>query len=147
MSKRYTGAVNFKIEPEWFDKKILKFWVTDDADELLGSAQLDRRSEVARVRAIHLVSGMERRGIGTKIYEKMAEVARENGYTYFCSDATLSPDSRGFWEKQVRKGRAELRDVDYGVGVPPRGRAYCMKLDGKIDFSGSLRVVRKKRKK
>lgn len=146
MAKTYPERIEFKVERSWYAKNMIEVRALDASGERLGNGQLELRQTVARVKSNHVVPGLERRGIGTKIYEKMAEVARENGYLDFCSDATLSPDSKGFWEKQVAKGRAELRDVDYGMGWPQTGRAYCMKLGSRIDFSGTTRRRKKRRK-
>jgi hypothetical protein len=64
-----------------------------------------RGNDRAVVRRAAMRSGYERRGLGTKGYEALARWACENGRD-LASDSSLTDASRGFWEKQVRKGRA-----------------------------------------
>jgi hypothetical protein len=54
----------------------------------------------------------ERRGFGTKLYEALAQDACERGLPLASSHRyALSSKSRGFWDKQMRKGRAE--EIEY----------------------------------
>lgn len=48
----------------------------------------------------------QRHGIGTKLYEAAARGSCRSFRQPLSSDKDLSDGSRGFWEKQLRKGRA-----------------------------------------
>lgn len=58
---------------------------------------------------------LQRCGVGTKLYTAMAHEACNRGYP-LASDDNLSVGSQGFWQKQVRNGRAMLRRTGYGKG-------------------------------
>lgn len=53
--------------------------------------------------------GMQRCGLGTRLYEKAAKITCEGGHG-LRSDIERTAASQGFWEKQVRKGRAECAE-------------------------------------
>lgn len=50
--------------------------------------------------------GMQRCGLGTRLYEKAAKIACAEAKAPLNSDMERTAASQGFWEKQVRKGRA-----------------------------------------
>jgi GNAT superfamily N-acetyltransferase len=71
---------------------------------------------VARVTWIEVPAAEQRQGIATALYAKAARVARKDGFQLL-SDSDLAPGARGFWEKQVRRGRA--RPLMYALSYPP----------------------------
>ena len=75
------------------------------AEKRRGGHQLVVRRAVMR-------PGYERRGLGTKGYEALARWAHDNGFT-LVSDHSLTDSSRGFWEKQVSRGRARWDAEDH----------------------------------
>jgi hypothetical protein len=82
--------------------------------------------------------GTRRQGIGTRMYQALAENLRALGATRLCSDSQLTTESRGFWEKQVRKGRArEVRRYP----LAENAEWYCYDFPpGPIDLSGTRRT-------
>jgi hypothetical protein len=91
------------------------------------------------VRSAGMWPGYDRRGLGTKGYEALAKWACANGFM-LASDQTLTDASRGFWEKQVRKGRAVLLDDE----LPP-GRQYRVKRYVLVSCEGDLSELRRRR--
>lgn len=78
---------------------------------------------------------VRRCGVGTALYEEAIKAAYQQGARKVCSSDTLSEMSVGFWEKQVKKGRA----------VPFAGR-YCLKSwSAARDLSGLRRKRRRHR--
>ena len=71
-------------------------------------------------------------GLGTRVYEAFAAEACELGYSLE-SDSSLSVYSRGFWDKQVRKGRA--------VVVPHPGGSPSYRIDNPCEHRGNLSGV------
>lgn len=68
-------------------------------------------------------------GLGTKLYEAAAKWGCERGLK-LTSDVLRSTDSQGFWEKQVKKGRARCMvgapSTTSATGPGPRmGRGGC----------------------
>ena len=57
-------------------------------------------------------------GIGTRLYEALARYAVADGRV-LASDTSLSTYSYGFWEKQVRKGRARWDDDEQRFRLEP----------------------------
>lgn len=74
-------------------------------------------------------------GIGTKLYEALAEYACNEGLI-LRSDEELSEKSRSFWEKQVRKGRAYKDRKRFAL------THSCLPT---TDLSGADRYIRKKK--
>lgn len=62
--------------------------------------------EVAKVVSIRVDEKWRREGIGTKLYEAAAKEACRKFKRPLASDRSRSSMADGFWEKQVRKGRA-----------------------------------------
>lgn len=83
----------------------------------------------------------QRRGLGTKFYEHIAEKARKEGAKFLCSDFRLTDNSRGFWEKQSKKERVT---GPWPTVYGPDHTFYCLPLkgDAPIDLSGA-RLKRK----
>lgn len=81
--------------------------VKDTDGELVADADLmlRKREKRATVDYIRVNREFERCGVGTKIYEKMLEIACATGMR-FTSDISRTDASEGFWRKQVKKGRA-----------------------------------------
>lgn len=100
-------------------------------------------ADIAQVRKTEVNGKYYRQGLGTKLYEKMAAIAKEKGAKLLCSDSRLSPDAIGFWEKQSRKGRI----VHSGVEGITGQRFSCVSLEVPIDLSGTKRKARRKRRK
>lgn len=72
--------------------------------------------EVAQVLQSNVLRPLLRQGIGTKLYEAAAEAACEQGLQLASSPKWMrSAHSSGFWDKQLRKGRA--KDIGDGVIV------------------------------
>jgi len=82
--------------------------IEDDSGEMdivvEGALTVSPRKKIAQVSFIRS-HGYPRCGYGTKLYEKFLEVACAKGLK-LSSDTTRSEASEGFWQKQVRKGRA-----------------------------------------
>lgn len=62
---------------------------------------------LATIGRIKTPDGMERQGIGTRLYAKADEYARSKGLK-LASDTDRSPAAEGWWKKQVEAGRAEF---------------------------------------
>lgn len=60
---------------------------------------------VMKITWIKVEPEMQGQGIATMLYEQAAKFACSKGL-YLASDETLKTGSRGFWEKQRKKGRA-----------------------------------------
>ena len=72
-----------------------------------GPHKLGNRSEgPALMRVVHARATEPGLGIGTKLYEAAARVACRRFRLPLASDTARSSFSEGFWQKQVRKGRA-----------------------------------------
>lgn len=69
-------------------------------------AEKYRDSKSLVVRSATMRPGYERRGLGTKAYEALANWACANDFTLY-SDSSRTDASEGFWRKQTAKGRAE----------------------------------------
>ena len=112
----------------------------------------DERVVGLAVRWSYTNSNFRRCGYGTKLYEKMRDVACDYGVP-LASDRIRSEFSDGFWRKQLRKGRAKCASPVYpdqleDEGIPedsPCG-TFVMKQACPRDRSlaGSKRTRRKR---
>jgi len=86
------------------------------------------------VKLIEVEPSIQRCGIGTQLYEKVAHWTRRKKVRLL-SDTHRSTDSESFWQKQVRKGRAECvgeeekraweeRTGKVATGDAPRGHLH-----------------------
>lgn len=73
------------------------------------------------VSGIKLPPGMQRKGLGTKLYEVAADAACDLGLP-LVSDQVRSPFAEAFWRKQVAKGRAYAVEGGRGGSVYPGPR-------------------------
>jgi hypothetical protein len=74
-------------------------------DRMLGYIETFRESEALTAGMIRVVRRLKRCGVGTKLYEAAATWGCAKGLM-LTSDRLRSAYSDGFWQKQVRKGRA-----------------------------------------
>jgi len=74
---------------------------------LLEETKRERTYQVAQI----YVSGEWRRGIATQLWEQSAAYAWQRRRYALASDVRLNSQARGFWEKQVRLGRARCVEV------------------------------------
>jgi DNA-directed RNA polymerase specialized sigma24 family protein/transcriptional regulator with XRE-family HTH domain len=68
---------------------------------------------VARVHYVNTEEGYQRQYVATTLYEHAAAEAFSRGLQ-LASDDMLYPETKAFWEKQVRKGRATWTDPEPG---------------------------------
>jgi GNAT superfamily N-acetyltransferase len=71
---------------------------------------------------IEVVDRLRRKRIGSQLYRRAAMYACDNGKGLM-SDWDLSTAARGFWQKQVHKGRAYV--VGFRRGTPDRYALTC----------------------
>ena len=76
----------------------------------------------ANVTRIEVDPKWRRRGVGTALYQKAAEISARYGL-YLVSDTSRSNEAEEFWSKQERKGRATFKEGD---GPWPTGH-YVLK--------------------
>lgn len=93
---------------------------------------------------------MQRCGVATKLYERAASIACKEGGSPLRSDTERTAYSQGFWDKQVRKGRAtcvEQTPQTYPAGDSEsvEGRGNCLYYKLKCPAPKSLAGVRLKR--
>lgn len=81
---------------------------------------------IVNVAHIKVEPAFQRRGVATALYHAAAQAVAARGY-HLASDLSLEPGSRGFWKKQVRKGRA--RRVSKLTGYGSKRRHYRYVLD------------------
>lgn len=94
-----------------------------DVDRPVGHISVNRRGDIINI-TVH--SDYQRMGIGTQLYEAAAEEAERRGKT-LRSSLRVSPYSREFWTKQIRKGNAHYAhraDEQYGDDPPPDAVLY-----------------------
>ncbi|UCC74968.1 MAG: GNAT family N-acetyltransferase [Gemmatimonadota bacterium] len=94
-----------------------------------GLTMCPTRHGTMRVGWIAVKPMFRRRGVATQLYQAAAREACERGRPLE-SDRRLARGSLAFWRKQVRKGRATLRD-------DPDGRTYALKCPAPSDLSGT----------
>jgi GNAT superfamily N-acetyltransferase len=75
--------------------------------------------DVAFVSHILVDEAFHRCGVGTRLYERAAQIACKDFKLPLSSDSERSGYAQGFWEKQVRKGRATC------VKAVPERRSNC----------------------
>jgi hypothetical protein len=84
--------------------------------ESVGQAIVVYGEGVPYVSDIRVAAEMKRCGVGTKLYEQAAQFACKTFKEPLHSDVERSAMSQGFWQKQVKKGRAscvsDMRAVD-----------------------------------
>lgn len=92
---------------------------TVSGDEWLGSLKFRKgRGRKAYVMKIDVVTKYRGHYLATRLYEAAAKEVWQDGLC-LASDTQLRVGSRAFWEKQVRKGRAELVGKRYELCAPP----------------------------
>jgi GNAT superfamily N-acetyltransferase len=64
-------------------------------------------AQIVRVHEIAVNKHLRRRGIGTRLYARAATLACRRFHAPLASNVLRSDDSEAFWQRQVRKGRAE----------------------------------------
>jgi len=72
----------------------------------LGYIKLSRVEKTPMVEHVRVRAELHRSGLGTKLYEAAAKAACELFEHPLVSDEKRSAADDGFWQKQVRKGRA-----------------------------------------
>lgn len=84
-----------------------------------------------RVTYIGVSEQYQRCGVGTQLYERAAQLACKTFKKPLRSDVERSAMADGFWQKQVRKGRAvcldtvSAREDDGYDAIPAHGRSGC----------------------
>lgn len=129
--------------------------------ERIGCIRIDGGGGDVSVHYTHVRGDHQRRGVATKLYEAAARGACKRFGLPLSSDVDLQTGSRGFWEKQVRKGRAHydadleryvlscpapaslaaapeaevaIRAIEREIAAKPTERAYVFDPDGKLVF-------------
>jgi len=81
--------------------------VDDHGDlEEVGQMQVKHSGFCMRVDVVEVEQGMQRRGIGTKLYQAAARLACKVYKKPLCSSVERSVAAEAFWRKQVLKKRA-----------------------------------------
>lgn len=136
--------------------------VSDSGSFMVGALYLNRDTrgmdDILIVGEVRVLDSYQRCGVGTQLYTRAAAIARERGMPLY-SDTARTEASQGFWEKQVRKGRAKCfrkgtgaRKIRMTPGrdiVEERGKWSCQQYVLKpeaTDLSG-LKSKRKPAKK
>jgi hypothetical protein len=112
---------------------------------------------VAQVSYTRVANDLQRCGIGTQLYERLAKIACARGFN-MASDTSRSRYSEGFWRKQRTKGRAQclhargtLEARSHWPEEPPDvsvpAESPCDQYVLKTACPTSLARVRKRRKK
>ncbi len=115
-----------------------------DNDGAVGAVVVDRHRWLKRsyVSGITVLQSLQHCGIGTALYQEAAKTACGTFRLPLHSDRERSPEADGFWQKQLRKGRAtciaplENPNADYHDkhlvehggkpdGSPREGRSGC----------------------
>lgn len=95
--------------------------------ERVGLLTLREKNSVS---LIEVEPGFARCGVGTRLYEKAARIACAEGGTPLRSDVYRTAASQGFWEKQVRVGRAICAGREHpehgGAEEALVGRGNCL---------------------
>lgn len=153
------AALKYVVE----GNSVKAYEVTDAGSFQVGSLHLHRdtrgMNDILTVGTVSVLDSYQRCGVGTKLYERAAAVARARGVKLY-SDAARTEASQGFWEKQVRKGRAKCARKGAGARkirmtpgrdiVEERGRWPCLEYVLKPeahDLSGVKKSRRKRRKR
>ena len=76
------------------------------------------------VMGIHVLASHQRKGVGTKLWERAARAACEKGAP-LASFERIGEMSQPFWDKQIRKGRASLLCKRCGTGKTPVYTLSC----------------------
>jgi GNAT superfamily N-acetyltransferase len=76
------------------------------------------QGRVMQVRAARVVPGAQRKGVGTKLYERAAQIACRDFGAPLASDSDRTAAAEGFWRKQVTKRRARAVDDIYVLNCP-----------------------------
>lgn len=135
--------------------------VSSEGSFLVGSLYLNRDTrgmdDILTVGDVRVLPSYQRCGVGTQLYTRAAAIARERGVPLY-SDTARTEASQGFWEKQVRKGRAKCARKGSGARkirmtpgrdiVEERGKWACQQYVLKpeaTDLSGLRRPARRKR--
>ena len=114
-------------------------------------------AEYLRVESVNVMPSYQRCGVGTQLYTRAAELARELKMPLY-SDTARTAASQGFWEKQERKGRAKCAKKGRGAAkinmnhasgavIEERGRWACQEYVLKptaTDLSGLKRKPARK---
>lgn len=103
--------------------------------------------EVLRVDIVRVQDASLRQGIGTKMYELAAKIACKQFEVPLASDMKRTKYSEGFWQKQVKKGRAEVvRPFELGMLRDEDFKQYDFYYKLSCPAPKSLAGARKRRK-
>ena len=80
-------------------------------------------SDQARVTFVSVDASLRRCGLGTELYTRAMKLAQAKGLQ-LTSDSHRSTNSEGFWQKQLKKGRAVCVDKRRGHLVPGNDTPY-----------------------
>ncbi len=111
-----------KTDP-WFSfRPRLTVEAKDSKGRVVGTLKI-RRPEAKpypgwKVDHIEVDPAWRRRGVATRLYEEGAKAIEKKYRKPLCSDLTVAPEAKEFWEKQVRKGRAQRQKGFYCFRLP-----------------------------
>lgn len=98
----------------WFTfRPRLTIEAKDDRGNVVGTLKIRKQegSNNWKVYTINVEPGHRRKGVATRLYEEAARTVEARHGQQLCSDFILSPEAKGFWEKQVSKGHAQKQIV------------------------------------
>jgi murein DD-endopeptidase MepM/ murein hydrolase activator NlpD len=88
--------------------------VTDASGKIVAELNTERSSNQMIIGMVKVDPGIQRCGVGTRLYERAAARGCNKGLL-LRSDSWRTPASEGFWKKQEKKGRARCV---VGTGIP-----------------------------
>lgn len=116
------------------DVRARRIEARDTNKQFMGAVTVTSWGDGLAPRVTHIEVNEDARkcGIGTKLYEQAAKVSCKTFKQPLHSDIERSRAADGFWQKQVRKGRATCvkpaeytRDVAILEDGPAQGRSGC----------------------
>jgi hypothetical protein len=111
-----------------------------DGSKKVGRLEIRRTPERAQVSWITVNENARRSGVATRLYEAAARFSCEVWGRPLGSDyrGSRAPGAEGFWQKQYRKGRADL----VGSKDSPANQ-FVLRCPAPLDLSGMRRRKRK----
>ena len=97
--------------------------------QVIGTVRMTERKSYVQVGHADVIHSARRQGIGTKLYTRAAKIACKKFGKPLASDDVRSVGAEGFWQKQLRKGRAVCVDSSGAYGYDPEtGRSTKSKI-------------------